>query len=140
MLQDAIDNHEGIGIFEAARRSFSGVLLTCFMPFAALVMVPFIRPFRFSLIFWTYVVPLIPLVLWLDGILSCLRAYSPTELSQLVSRLRANQYKWEVGVKSGWIVPVTYLLGYPNLSSARSGRVNEVPDVCQPQAMSLALH
>ena len=113
ILQNAIDNQQGIGIFEAPRRRLFSILSTFLMPLAALLLVPFIRPFRFSLIFWTYLIPIVPFVLWFDGVLSCLRAYSPAELSQLISRLRANHYKWEVGEKIGWLVPITYLLGYP---------------------------
>jgi hypothetical protein len=114
ILQNAIDNRQGIGIFEAPRRHLFSILSTFLMPVATLLMVPFIRPFRCSLIFWTYLVPVIPFVLWFDGILSCLRVYSTAELSQLISRLSTNHYKWEVGEKAGWLSPVTYLLGYPD--------------------------
>jgi hypothetical protein len=34
---------------------------------------PWIRPFRWSRLLWTYVVPIIPAVLLFDGIVSCLR-------------------------------------------------------------------
>jgi hypothetical protein len=121
ILQNAVDNQQGIGIFEAPRRRPLCVLLTFLMPLAALLMVPFIRPFRFSLIFWTYVIPVIPFVLWFDGVLSCLRAYSLAELSQLILRLRPNHYKWEVGEKFGWLSPVTYLLGYPVQKNSQLG-------------------
>jgi hypothetical protein len=114
ILQDAIDNEEGIGIFEAPRRHVFSVLLVFFTPIAALFAIPFIRPFRFSRIFWTYLFPVIPFVLWFDGILSCLRAYSPLELSELISTLGQNKYRWEVGEEFGGLVPVTYLLGYPD--------------------------
>ena len=123
ILQNAIDNEQGIGIFEAPRRRPFCILLTFLMPLAALLMIPLIRPFRLSLIVWTYVIPVIPFVLWFDGVLSCLRAYSLAELSQLISRLRTNHYKWEVGEKFGWLSPVTYLLGYPDPKNSQLGLV-----------------
>ena len=60
-------------------------------------MVPFIRPFRWSRLIWTYLIPLNPIVLFLDGIVSCLRAYSPLELSELTRELSASGYIWEIG-------------------------------------------
>ena len=120
VLQDAADHRQGIGIFEAAARRPLNILVTLLVPFAGLLTAPFIRPYRFSRLFWTYVIPVIPFVLLFDGILSCLRAYSLPELSQLVSSVRANGYKWEVGEKAGWGAPVTYLLGYPETPADQS--------------------
>jgi hypothetical protein len=120
IIQSAVNRREGIGIFEPpSRRAFS-ILLTFTFPLLAALVVPFIRPFRWSRLFWTYVVPVIPFVLWFDGVLSCLRAYSPEELSTMVATLHQNDYIWEVGVTPGWLVPVTYVVGYPEPSSAEA--------------------
>ena len=115
VLQNAVDRRQGIGIFEAAARHPLNVLLTFLAPVAALLVAPFMRPFRWSRLFWTYVIPVIPFVLLVDGILSCLRAYSTTELSQLVSSISADGYRWQIGKGAAGIVPVTYMLGYPEV-------------------------
>jgi hypothetical protein len=114
ILQSTVDSRQGIAIFEAARRRPLSLLLTFLMPLGALFTVPFIRPFRLSRLIWTYLIPVIPFVLWFDGVLSCLRAYSPAELSQLISHLRGNDYKWEIGEVTGRLAPVTFMLGYPD--------------------------
>ena len=114
IIQDAVDTRQGIGIFEAPRRRTLSILLTVLMPVSALLMAPFIRPFRLSRVVWTYLLPVIPFVLWFDGILSCLRAYPPAELSKLITNLKANDYTWEVGEQAGWLAPITYALGYPS--------------------------
>jgi hypothetical protein len=114
ILQSTVDSRQGIAIFEAARRRPLSILLTVLMPLGAFFTVPFIRPFRLSRLIWTYLIPVIPFVLWFDGILSCLRAYSPAELSQLISCLRGNDYKWEIGEVTGRLAPVTFMLGYPD--------------------------
>ena len=54
----------------------SMLLLT---PLAVGLATPFIRPFRWSRLFWTYVIPLVPLTCWWDGVVSQLRAYTPAE-------------------------------------------------------------
>jgi hypothetical protein len=113
ILQNAVNARQGIGVFEAARRRPMGLLRTFLMPIGALFTAPFIRPFRVSRIFWTYLVPVIPFVLWFDGMLSCLRAYSVEELKRMVSRLDATGYTWEIGEEQGQLAPVTYLIGYP---------------------------
>ncbi len=117
ILQNAVDAGEGIGIFEIPRRAPSTIGLT--FPFVLMLFVctPWIRPFRWSRLLWTYLVPIIPLVLLFDGVVSCLRTYRPQELRALVSRVVASEYQWEIGERSGGVVPITYLIGYPRASS-----------------------
>jgi len=119
ILRDAVDQGEGIGFFEAVKRRPSAVLCACCMPIAAICLVPFMRPFRIARLIWTYLVPVIPFVMWFDGVLSCLRAYSPAELRELAATVDARHYVWEIGETSG----VTYLVGYaaPHPSRAFSG-------------------
>ena len=121
VLQNAIDNRQGIGIFEAAARKPLNILATFLAAIAALLVTPFMRPFRWSRLFWTYVVPVVPFVLLVDGILSCLRAYSTAELSQLVSSLSGESYKWQIGKGTAGVVRVTYMLGYPEVSARSIG-------------------
>jgi hypothetical protein len=73
ILQDAVKGRQGIGIFEAPKRDWLTILLVFFMPVMAFALVPFIRPFRWSRLLWTFPVPVSPFVLWFDGVISCLR-------------------------------------------------------------------
>jgi hypothetical protein len=115
ILQNAVDAGEGICIFETPRRAWWAMALV--FPFVLLMFLgtPWIRPWRWSRLLWTYVVPVIPLVLLLDGVVSCLRAYRPQELREMVGKLRSNRYRWEVGEQKTAIAgaPITYLIGYP---------------------------
>lgn len=113
ILRDAAAHRQGIAIFEAARRRPVTIASTYAVLIAALLTAPFMRPFRVSRLFWTYVLPVVPAVLFLDGILSCLRAYSPAELLELCEKISAPGYNWDVGEAPGFFGPVTYLLGYP---------------------------
>jgi hypothetical protein len=118
ILQNAADNAQGIGVFEAAKRDPPTILSTVLMPLAGLLTAPFARPFRISRLFWTYVVPVIPFVLFFDGVVSCLRAYSQKELSVLTAQVKADNYVWQIGEQSGGLAPITFLLGYPNPANA----------------------
>ena len=114
VLQDAVDASESIGIFEVTRRAPSGIGLM--FPWALLVFAttPWIRPFRWSRLFWTYVVPIVPFVVLFDGVVSCLRTYRPRELREIIGKLKGREYQWDVGehVGASGNVPITYLIGY----------------------------
>src|SRR5208283_5850397 len=115
ILQNAVDSGEGIAIFEAPRRApFTiGLVLPWILILSILTL--WIRPFRWSRLLWTYLVPITPLVLIFDGVVSCLRTYRPSELRELVQQLTASdyQYQWEIGEDSTGTTPITYLIGYP---------------------------
>ena len=116
VLRDAVAANQPIGIFEVPERSLHvivPVLLTV-LPFV-LVMTPFIRPFRWRRLFWTYLVPLVPLTCLWDGFVSHLRAYSVGELEELTREPGAESYEWKVGRLKISSTPahVTYLVGYP---------------------------
>jgi hypothetical protein len=115
VLQNAVDAGQGIGIFEITRRTPSTIALMFPWAFMQFVVTPLIRPFRWSRLFWTYLVPIIPLVLLFDGVVSCLRTYRPQELREIISELSGIEYQWEMGVHSSGSgrPPITYLIGHP---------------------------
>jgi hypothetical protein len=113
MLQDAANQRQGFGAFEGAQRRAKTIAGIIFLPIAAVITAPFVRPFRLSRLFWSWILPVIPLVLFVDGVLSCLRAYSPAEMMAMCERVAAPGYVWDAGDASGRLGRVTYLLGYP---------------------------
>lgn len=118
ILQNAVDAGQGIGIFEVTRRSGFAITTMLVWWLSPLVFTPFLRPFRWSRLLWTYLLPVIPLVLLFDGIVSCLRSYRPQELREMVQGLRGTKYHWEVGEQAGTKggPAITYLVGYPSAS------------------------
>jgi hypothetical protein len=118
VLFDALRQRRGVGIFEMASRSPRTMLAICCIPVISWCLAPAIRPFRWSRLFWTYLVPVVPFVLFYDGIVSCLRAYSQAELSELVRPLEASDYEWQIGEDRSGFLPVTYLLGCPTRQAA----------------------
>ncbi len=116
ILNDAAVKRQGIAVFEVTHRSAPAIALMFLMPLLVLIFTPFIRPFRLSRMLWTYLVPVVPLIVLFDGIVSCLRTYNPSELRALMSELAAEtEYQWEIGEQKaeGAPLPVTYLIGYP---------------------------
>jgi hypothetical protein len=113
ILADAVAQGQGIAVFEAARRDACTMLATVAMPFACLLVTPRIRPFRWSRLLWTYLLPVVPLTLLADGVLSCLRAYSLEELHELTEGLDEEGYCWEIGEDRSARAGITYLIGRP---------------------------
>jgi hypothetical protein len=119
LLADAVARREGIGVFESGSRSVLMFLETLGTPFRVLFLAPFIRPFRWTRLFWTYLVPALPLVLWFDVTVSCLRIYSVPELRDLTAGL--DGYHWDIGTvrMKRLPIPITYLIGVPSEENRR---------------------
>jgi hypothetical protein len=120
ILQNAVDAGEGIGIFEITRRAPLNIGLMFAWALMPLVCTPWIRPFRWSRLLWTYLIPIIPLVFLFDGVVSCLRTYRPQELREIVDKLTTGEYQWEIGEHLSGRVPITYLIGYARVCVAGS--------------------
>jgi len=115
VLQDAVDNRCGIGLFDGGDKNVFTILgIMLFPPIAFLVCTPFFRPFKFSRLFFTYVLPLIPLTTVWDGCISILRLYRPEELLDLTKGIGGNKYTWEAGrLRNKLGMRITYLIGHP---------------------------
>jgi len=112
-LANAVAQGEGLAVFECAERSILALLLVLPTPLRVLLATPCIRPFRWSRLFWTYLVPVLPLVLLFDSLVSCLRIYNVQELHGLTAGL--DRYRWDIGTVQGKPIPfpITYLIGVP---------------------------
>jgi hypothetical protein len=115
ILQNAVDARQAIGIFEVTRRAPTTIALMFLWALLPFLFTPWIRPFRWSRLLLTYMLPIIPLVLLFDGVVSCLRTYRPQELQEIIAKLTAAEYHWELGERpnSSGRVPIAYLIGYP---------------------------
>ena len=115
-LLDAMQQHRGVALLELTQRSTLGVLQVALGTTAQLVVTPFIRPFRWSRLLYTYLLPIVPLCTLWDGIVSCLRVYEPGELERLISELPERGYRWECGRLAVPKMPtgLTYLIGTPS--------------------------
>src|SRR5215469_3256324 len=119
-LADGAAKGQGIGIFEVASRHAFTLLSICALPLLAWVFTPLQRPLRLSPLIWTYFIPVVPLVLFADGIISCFRAYSLSDLNAFTTGLPIGQqnYEWQIGEERGRRLPlrITYLIGCPKNS------------------------
>lgn len=113
VLHAAAAARQPIAIFELSERSWGNLLGVLAAPVGVLIATPFMRPFLWRRLFWTYLIPAVPFTCLWDGIVSQLRAYTPDELRGLCEG--SAPMRWDVGQ-----IPIakgsgrlTYLLGFP---------------------------
>lgn len=89
--------------------------MTVIVPLTVLLTAPFVKPFRIERIIFTYFIPILPLVTFIDGFLALLKLYAPGDLDELTASIETRGYLWRSGKldnsRGGKII---YLIGYPN--------------------------
>jgi SAM-dependent methyltransferase len=117
ILGDAVRKRRGIAIFEwVTHRAIGVVGIPLLLP-AVLLLTPFVRPFRWSRLLFTYALPLIPCLVLFDGTVSMLRVYLQDELRELVAGTPDHEgFSWDIGTTMMAGVPggLTYLVGVPS--------------------------
>lgn len=122
IFQSASNNNEPILIFEIAKNNVPFVAWLLFLPISlsilfimSWVMTPFSKNLTLTQLFFTYIIPIIPLAYAWDGQASLMRTYTFDDIEILLSDIKSNSYKWEVndafkqnGKKLGY-----YIKGYP---------------------------
>lgn len=84
------------------------------VPLTILLTAPFVKPFRWERLLFTYFIPILPIVTLLDGFLALFKLYAPADLDELVSSLPVDRYTWRSGKRdNGRGGKIIYLLGYP---------------------------
>ncbi len=119
VLRNAAQARQPIGVFEMLpTRSVPALLMMLIItPVLVVLATPFIRPFLWRRLFWTYVLPIVPLTCWWDGVVSLLRAYTVPELERLAREVGVEGFAWRagqapIGSTQG---KLTYLLGWPTV-------------------------
>ncbi|HEY3884315.1 MAG TPA: hypothetical protein VGL62_03855 [Vicinamibacterales bacterium] len=113
ILTNAVNAGQPIAIFEVSERSARNILPVILVPIFVWLATPFMRPFPWRRLLWTYPVPLVPLTCFWDGVVSQWRAYTVPELRELGRQ--AGPFTWEAGqvpMAGGW-TRLTYLMGLP---------------------------
>jgi hypothetical protein len=115
VLKNAVDARSGIGIFDGGNKNILAIIAILVVhPVVFVLFTPFFRPFRFSRLFFTYLIPIIPFCTVWDGIVSIIRLYKPNELLQIANEVEPDTYQWSSGKKkSKFGLNVTFLIGYP---------------------------
>jgi len=98
ILADAVASRRAIVVVEGARSRAVGLVAMPLQLPLILLLTPFVRPFRWSRLLLTYLIPLIPLIVLFDGTASFLRLYLEHELRELVAGVPGHEsFNWDIG-------------------------------------------
>jgi len=121
ILQNAVTANEPIALFEAQQRDVEHLIRFALSPLFVLLLTPFIRPFRISRIVFTYLIPLVPVLIFWDGIVSVLRTYTVEEMLQMAKAADPEQrYVWNADILHCRQIKLPYLTGWPAESSSQN--------------------
>ncbi len=128
ILADAASARQPIAIFEASRRSLRTLIPVVFMPIFVWLSTPFMRPFTWKRLLFTYPIPLVPLTCLWDGVVSQLRAYTVDELRELGRA--AGTMEWRAGLRPFPRGPgqLTFLVGWPLAATTSAAPVGPNTD------------
>lgn len=124
ILKGAQEEGRAILIYEIAKNNVPILLWWLLLPMSLIILIlmtwimtPFVRPLTFKQIFFTYVIPIIPLVYAWDGQASLMRTYTFEDINALLADFKSDDYCWEVndaknaqGKNQGY-----FIMGYPKI-------------------------
>lgn len=119
VISNAVEAKEGIGIFDGGNKNLFFILsITLLHPLVFFLFTPFLRPFKWIRLLFTYIIPVIPLCTIWDGIASITRLYTPQQLLNIANSVDSTSYQWQAGKKRNKFgMQITYLIGYPVLDT-----------------------
>jgi hypothetical protein len=128
ILQSAVDARAGIAVAELTHRSLANCLKYLAAPLLVCVLMLGVRPIRWNWLCFTFLIPILPLAIAWDGMVSNLRTYSPAELAELVESVRDHEtFDWQIGQTHGSrLFPViTFLIARPACEKVGGEREND---------------
>ncbi len=119
ILQDAAAKKQPICVFEISDNSppiwgwWVGIPMGIV---AVLFLSVFIRPVTWRQLFFTYIIPILPLLIAWDGAVSNARTYTKNDLEILLRAVDSKNYKWEIGSfrTPGNPLAMLYIVGLPD--------------------------
>jgi hypothetical protein len=114
VLENARDSKTPIAIFEFTDRSLFCLLMVLPTFIFSFFLIPLVLPWKLSRFFWTFIIPLIPLVAGIDIVMSCFRTRNVKELDHMIEPLRSDNYEWKTGKLPTYLgLTLTYVVGQP---------------------------
>jgi hypothetical protein len=115
ILQNAVDSRQPIAVYEFLRRRVPDFIILATTFIHVLFLTPFIRPFSITRLLFTYLIPIAPLFIGWDAVVSVLRCYTAKELREMVAKLdKSDTFEWHIDeYQKDNMYPVTYLIGIP---------------------------
>ena len=122
IIENSIQHKQPIIVFEILQRSWNDIIIvSIFTPFYILLFMPFFMKISLKNIFFTYILPIFPLMFTWETIISNLRCYKEEELIKMLQESDKEQaYTYDIGSYRCKFFPVLYLIAYPATNKVNS--------------------
>jgi hypothetical protein len=126
ILKSARQNHQSLVIYEMTDNivPFWGwvLLLPLTVPIMlviAICLVPFVKPLNWQDLFFTYIIPVIPIFVVWDSLVSFLRTYAYEDIMELLPESH-HSYQWKIERvrQFGWLRLGYVVIGFPTAQSS----------------------
>jgi len=98
VLQKIADSGNPVVIVEGNNDSLWQIVgMTVFVPLTVLLTAFFVKPLRILRILFTYIIPILPIIIVIDGCIALLKLYNPSDLLTLSSSITTKNYDWNAG-------------------------------------------
>ena len=104
ILADAQKANQPIVVFEISDNSYPKWIWWLTIPInliSVLLITPLVRPMTWQQLVFTYLIPILPILIAWDGAVSNARTYTLEDLDILLADLKGSDYSWEKGVIKG---------------------------------------
>ena len=115
MIEQAVADDCGVGFFDYAMHNhFRTLLLLPGVVPLVWILTPFMLPFSWKRLLWTYILPAIPVMLLIDGFISRWNGYKPEDFKLIMEKFKKQGCYCECGVLSNcfYIGETLYLTIY----------------------------
>jgi hypothetical protein len=112
ILADSVAKGRPIVILEGLQRNWRELIQVALLPLFVVLLAPMVKPFKWSRMLFTYLLPVAPVVIGWDGAVSVLRCYTPDELLEM-GRSTGDSFEWQAGTYRHNGFAVTWLSGVP---------------------------
>ena len=121
IFSHAARNNKSFSFFDVSqRRFFTDIFPNVFLPGMLWCAAPFFKRFTWKHFVFIYLFPIIPLIVFIDGTLSRMRAYTQRELQLLADRVQKHYPDYRVEVREmslmGGMQKITEVTGCPRSS------------------------
>lgn len=118
IFSHAAKNSKGFAFFDVSqRRWWTDIIPNIFLPGMLWCVAPFLKHFSWKHFIFIYLIPIIPVIVFIDGILSRMRAYKKEELQCLADRVTRNYPDFHINITEhklmGGMQKVTEIVGCP---------------------------
>lgn len=116
ILKDAMDKRQPFLGYEISDNSFPKALWWIAFPIniiTTLLLTLIVRPVTWQQVIFTYLIPVLPIIIAWDGAVSNARTYTLQDMDLILQDLQSESYQWEKGAIPGKGGNKLYLMGIP---------------------------